>query len=347
MIVSLGIFAVVAVIAVGALLKITDANKKAQTLKSSINNINFAMESMSREIRMGSNYYCDYNNDPSSWDIPASIPDPLPPNTAGNVSCADTVSFDSTHNTIKWLFAFKSHIACTTSLGAADNLIYIYKFARTGQGQAITLLKAEQKPSECGTATVNGGVFTRVVALEVGFNLAQVRLITYDDTSPTPRQPYVKFQFAGSVGSKNRTAFSIQTSASQRNIVVVAGPSGPPPPPPPPPLTISGSLNSGSYAQRKSCVLGDIPGNDYDGVSSTSCTGNPTGLYNLTLTYSVSFSDSSNGILYFNGSATSYSVPGSVSLYRIDKVSFGPQAGSLKICHNNQTTLCSNSISVP
>ncbi len=56
MIVSLGVFTVVALVAVGALMKIMDANRKALTLKTAINNLNFALESMSREMRVGTDY---------------------------------------------------------------------------------------------------------------------------------------------------------------------------------------------------------------------------------------------------------------------------------------------------
>jgi len=58
MIISLGIFTVVAIISIGALLKISDANRKSLTLKTSINNLNFALESMSREMRFGSEFEC-------------------------------------------------------------------------------------------------------------------------------------------------------------------------------------------------------------------------------------------------------------------------------------------------
>ena len=58
MIVSVAIFTIVAFVAVGALLKVIDANKKSQSLKTSINNLNFALESLSREMRVGSNYTC-------------------------------------------------------------------------------------------------------------------------------------------------------------------------------------------------------------------------------------------------------------------------------------------------
>jgi len=58
MIVSLALFSIVAVIGAGALLKIIAADKKAESLKTVINNMNFALESLTRESRMGTKYFC-------------------------------------------------------------------------------------------------------------------------------------------------------------------------------------------------------------------------------------------------------------------------------------------------
>jgi len=56
MIVAVSIFIVVVVIAAGALLSVIQANRKAQSIKSVVNNINFAVEGMARSIRVGSDY---------------------------------------------------------------------------------------------------------------------------------------------------------------------------------------------------------------------------------------------------------------------------------------------------
>lgn len=53
---SVGVFTVVALIAAGALLAIADANRKAQAFKSVVNNLNFALESVARNLRTGSGY---------------------------------------------------------------------------------------------------------------------------------------------------------------------------------------------------------------------------------------------------------------------------------------------------
>ncbi len=58
MIVSVGIFSTVMIVAVGSLLSIVDANRKAQAQQIVINNLNFALENMSRNIRIGSYYHC-------------------------------------------------------------------------------------------------------------------------------------------------------------------------------------------------------------------------------------------------------------------------------------------------
>ncbi len=59
MIVSFGIFAIIMVVAVGSLISIIEANHKAQALKTVVNNLHFALENISRNLRTGSTYHCD------------------------------------------------------------------------------------------------------------------------------------------------------------------------------------------------------------------------------------------------------------------------------------------------
>ncbi len=56
MLVSLTLFSVVTTIAFTALYRIMEANNKSKTIKLVVNNLNVAMESMTREIRVGYNY---------------------------------------------------------------------------------------------------------------------------------------------------------------------------------------------------------------------------------------------------------------------------------------------------
>jgi prepilin-type N-terminal cleavage/methylation domain-containing protein len=62
MIVSLGVFSIVITIAVGALLMLVNTNQQLQSEQSVMTNLSFALDSMTREIRTGSEYYCDSEN---------------------------------------------------------------------------------------------------------------------------------------------------------------------------------------------------------------------------------------------------------------------------------------------
>ncbi len=58
MLVSITIFSIVMTMALGSLLALSVADRKAETLKSGVDNLTFALDSMSRAIRTGSNFNC-------------------------------------------------------------------------------------------------------------------------------------------------------------------------------------------------------------------------------------------------------------------------------------------------
>ena len=68
MIVAVGIFAVVMLMATSAIFTVVAANAKAQSLKIVMDNLDFALQSMVREIRVGSNYTCPDGTCPSKPD---------------------------------------------------------------------------------------------------------------------------------------------------------------------------------------------------------------------------------------------------------------------------------------
>lgn len=57
-IVSLGVFSIIALMAVGAMITILNLNNQVRDSQSLVNSLNFAVESMSRDVRFGSNYNC-------------------------------------------------------------------------------------------------------------------------------------------------------------------------------------------------------------------------------------------------------------------------------------------------
>jgi prepilin-type N-terminal cleavage/methylation domain-containing protein len=70
--VAVSIFALVMVVAVGAILSIVAADKRAQALNSVITNLNFAIEGMVRDLRTGYDYDCGSLSEDSLTDCPSS-----------------------------------------------------------------------------------------------------------------------------------------------------------------------------------------------------------------------------------------------------------------------------------
>lgn len=58
MLVAVALFSVVMIISVGSLVAMAEASRKAETIKSVLNNLNFAFDSMSRNVRTGYSYHC-------------------------------------------------------------------------------------------------------------------------------------------------------------------------------------------------------------------------------------------------------------------------------------------------
>lgn len=59
MIVSVGIFSLVMLAATSAYLSLIDLDRRARSVNDVVNNFSFAIDSMAREIRTGTNYQCD------------------------------------------------------------------------------------------------------------------------------------------------------------------------------------------------------------------------------------------------------------------------------------------------
>lgn len=64
----MALFIVVITMGVGALMVLINANSKAQNINDSVSNIQFALDSMAREIRTGYAYYCTSGTE-TSGDI--------------------------------------------------------------------------------------------------------------------------------------------------------------------------------------------------------------------------------------------------------------------------------------
>ena len=68
--VAVSIFIIVMTISMGSILSVFDANRKSRSLKTVLNNLNLAVESMAKEMRFGRNYHCG----PGAVTIPRNCP---------------------------------------------------------------------------------------------------------------------------------------------------------------------------------------------------------------------------------------------------------------------------------
>ena len=57
--VAVSVFVVIMVISMGSVMSIFEANRKSQSLRAVMDNLNYSLEAMTRAIRFGTNYHCD------------------------------------------------------------------------------------------------------------------------------------------------------------------------------------------------------------------------------------------------------------------------------------------------
>lgn len=86
--VSLTLFMIVVTISVGSLMTLVQANSKVQNIESAVENVSFALDDMTRNIRTGSNYQCPATDFINKYATPIDC-------ATGNTSFAYTESDQS------------------------------------------------------------------------------------------------------------------------------------------------------------------------------------------------------------------------------------------------------------
>lgn len=69
MVIAIGIFTVIMSMSLGALFNVLNINRETRALKTVMNNLNYSVESMTRDIRFGEDYHCDSNGQGGQADI--------------------------------------------------------------------------------------------------------------------------------------------------------------------------------------------------------------------------------------------------------------------------------------
>ena len=206
MIVSIAIFFIVAVVAIGAVLKTLDANKKAQNIKTSLTNVNFVLETISREMRVGTNYNCN-----------SAVTNAVANNKISGMATSITSSSGCPSGlSASWLVSYNSSKTSLKSDGKTlCKLIYAYYFDAGNSA----LWKGTQSVCD-GIVTFYPLIYNSTTASDaqnsdsaITFTKNFVQIVT-----GTGVWPYARFYFSGYTGVKEQVKnyFDVQTMLSQR-----------------------------------------------------------------------------------------------------------------------------------
>lgn len=189
LLVSTAVFTIVMVVALGALLSLSEANRKADILNSSINNLSFALDSMSRALRTGTNYHC------TSGGILAEPKD-----------CGAGGSSGITPGTY------------LTFLDA-DGIRVTYRFDNAQD--ETSLCGQTAKPYGCIERSVNGGAFLpltmpEVIVTNLSFYVTGAEAKSSSSKDAVQPKVTILLNAYTSVKATQKSVFSLQTSVTQR-----------------------------------------------------------------------------------------------------------------------------------
>lgn len=189
MVVSLGLFTIVMFIATSAFLSIVDADRKSRATRIAMDNLNLALEDMSRRIKTGTNYKC-----------------------GGGSGVGDC-------NTGNSIFEFDDQ---SSTVSNPKRIIY-----KRGIGSG--LITNDLTPGGCGSGfsgtqgcvlRSEAGIFTLATSPEIDIQNLKFVVLGSPAWSNT-RQPVVVVSVDGILGANSprnagRSEFKIQTAITQR-----------------------------------------------------------------------------------------------------------------------------------
>lgn len=188
LLVAFTIFSLIMVTAIGALTSVISANRKARSIQSVMNNLNFALESMARNIRVGTVYHCKTGS-PN-----------LPPDGGKGIG---QIGAPKDCKNGGELFAFEANDGDPSD--TTDQIVYRFANGRI-------------EKCELNCAKGLGGDYISITAPNVVID--DFRFYVQGAKRGDNKQPYVIMTLRGAVGvdPKESSEFQIQTTVSQRII---------------------------------------------------------------------------------------------------------------------------------
>ena len=183
--VSISIFTVLMVMGITALLSSNTSHRRAEGLRSAVDNLNFIMDDISRTARTGGSYHCGILS--GSIDVPQD--------------CSPT-----THGLS---LAIEGQDGDTTSPGKADDQI-VYRIVQPSAGSNDAYIEKSDSSGMSGT-------WYRLSTPEVVFDASTSGFVVMN-TASTSDKPYLVIHLAGTIQFKGTTMpFALQTTVSQRS----------------------------------------------------------------------------------------------------------------------------------
>lgn len=180
LLVATSVFIVVMVMALSSLLTSSDASKKSGALSFAMDNVNFAMESMTRSIRMGKNYVCL---------------------SSGSI----------------YLGSVASPVDCNLNTSGGTLLAFVPQEGYTDS--PMIAYRRSQREDDSGTYTLercDDSVCSDIVASNV--NIEDLKFFVNGSSTSDLIQPSVYIIIKGVINIKGEPfSFAIQTLASQRS----------------------------------------------------------------------------------------------------------------------------------
>lgn len=194
MLVSIAVFMTVMTIAVGSFISILNANKKSQAMKTVVDNVTFAIDSISRSIKTGIDYKCGINiSSKNNFDL-------------SETNCADGSSLIQYYNEV-----------------SGEYIQYI--FVKTDDIDPGSVGEGNIQKRICSSDNGDCGEWQSMTGPVSNINIKNMRFyVLGTETDGQPRgsreQPRVIITVEGASGDQNmysNTSFMLQTMVSQIN----------------------------------------------------------------------------------------------------------------------------------
>lgn len=199
MMVAVSVFSVIMLISATSILAIVNANRKAQALKSVINNLTFAMETMTRNIRVGTNFRCMGSE--TVGVLPGNIDQPSNCNSGAVLAFVPQLG-DPNDKANYLVYRFCQEAAGQHACGQVQGKGALWRQIGTGPLDPL-----EPTPKQ-----------VRLTAPEVDIDKFEFQVVG-EEANPPRIQPHVRIYMKGTVEMRGaKTDFELQTAVTQREL---------------------------------------------------------------------------------------------------------------------------------